>query len=354
VRLQHKTLRIKGATNGAGFALTVLAATLVAFITHSALWQYHYRAGQSLYNNAQAQKLPDETSVREALAHFEWCESKGFFPVATLEASLGSSMAYLGNLKDGLLHLRRAVELNPKLAGARYQFARTLQMSGDLEGAAREFKIVEKQDPSNLAAKHDLALVLASAGKVAESERILQEIAAKDPKNVELLLELASAQYKLADYPAAERTIRSALTNAPDSAAAHYNLGLVLLESSKAEAMKEFQKAVALDGSLIDPRAALAQTYSDEGRHAEAAKAFDGALALAPYDPGLLASWAHELKISGQIGGTIRRLIRSDPSDEPAWYHAAVLYKASGNASAANALYRRLAMRNPNLPSLQP
>jgi len=320
-RLQHKQLRMNGATTPAGYALLGLAGLLLIFTAHSTVWQYHYHEGNRLYAQAQSAKSPDkaEGATKAAMGHFGWCLANGFFPAANLEASLGSGFAFLGNLEKGEEHLRRAVELGPELAGARYQLARTLAARGKREEALAQLRKTVQADPRRIAARRDLALALSNSGKHVEALAYFEGLLETTPSDAELRLGYGSA----------------------------------LAESGKpAEAADALADAIRLNPAAIEPYIALARLEAGRENHAQAASLYETALGFAPFDRDLLRAWAGELKKSNQIDATIQKLVRSHPDDEAAWYRVALLYRAKGNLASAKSLHRRLAMRNPNLPPL--
>nr|MBA3726931.1 tetratricopeptide repeat protein [Armatimonadota bacterium] len=173
------------------------------------------------------------------------------------------------------------------------------------------------------------------------------------PKDAELRLAYAASLAESGKQAEAETQVRKAMADHPESTHVRFALGEILLRRGKTrEAAAAFADAVRLNPEAIEPYIALARLESGRKNHSASARHYEAALGIAPFNRNVLRAWADELKKSNQIDATIKRLVRSHPDDEASWYRAAVLYKSKGNLGAASSLYRRLSMRNPNLPPL--
>jgi len=85
------------------------------------------------------------------------------------------------------------------------------------------------------------------------------------------------------ELESAERTFRSAVRTAPDSAVAHSKLGVALAQQSRAdEAIAEFNADVALQPTYAPAYSNLGNVYREKGMLAEALAAYERALAIDP------------------------------------------------------------------------
>lgn len=104
----------------------------------------------------------------------------------------------------------------------------------------------------------------------------------------------------------AEGAFREALSSDPAYAAAHNNLGLVLLESRRVyEAAIEFSLAKKLAPRAVEPRLNLARLYQSVGWDKPAFAECEAALALDPENPDVLGSVA---EAALRMGGHDSRL----------------------------------------------
>jgi Tfp pilus assembly protein PilF len=95
----------------------------------------------------------------------------------------------------------------------------------------------------------------------------------------------------------AERYYRAALTSKPDLEDAALNLGALLLDGNRAdEAIEIWRKATTVrkDSAALQANLAMALTSKPDGE-ADATKAFDEAVKLAPNDPMILLSYGKAL-----------------------------------------------------------
>ena len=106
------------------------------------------------------------------------------------------------------------------------------------------------------------------------------------------------------DAPRAEASFRQALAHDPGCAAAHGNLGLILLEKRLFyEAAIEFSLARKLAPRAIEPRLNLARLYQCVGWHRLAISECEAALELEPDHP----------EVFGRLAEATLRLGKTDP-----------------------------------------
>ncbi len=105
--------------------------------------------------------------------------------------------------------------------------------------------------------------------------------------------------------------LRQALELNPGSAAAHANLGAVVLQQGRvAEAVKHLEDAVRLDPTNLQGLNTLSSAYAASGRFDRAVDLAEAALRLAP--PGPLAD-----EIRGRREAYLRNLKPRRAADEP-------------------------------------
>jgi Flp pilus assembly protein TadD len=131
-----------------------------------------------------------------------------------------------GQLNDSAVALREAIRLQPEFAGAHTTLAAVLRKLGDNQGAAAEGRL----------------------GSQMGKEQTNQQAATFATNSGRRLLNAG-------DMDGAISQFRSAINSMPNSAQAHYQLGLALMrKGDKGEAAKEFQQASALDPKLQSPQ----------------------------------------------------------------------------------------------------
>jgi tetratricopeptide (TPR) repeat protein len=140
--------------------------------------------------------------------------------------------------------------------------AACLEESGDANhyaAAEAEAKRARALDPTRISAWTTLAIVYASTGRWTELEATLKQASASVPDDrtpqyhaaVAILTGSARAQLPLAEALLREYLAQQPEGQAPSYAGAHWRLGLVLeKQGRKADAVRELQIAVQMDGSL--------------------------------------------------------------------------------------------------------
>lgn len=151
-------------------------------------------------------------------------------------------------------YLRSALKTNPDLAAAHYLLARALQLKSDATGAAIEFRQTKE-------------LTGRQADGVQSNRRSNEALDAA----------------RKGDPPSAERLLNEALKLKPDSAVAHYNLGLILADQGKyGEAERQIVEAISLAQAEARYYRELGRMAWREGKQEEARSAMQRAIDLDP------------------------------------------------------------------------
>ena len=163
-----------------------------------------------------------------------------------------------------------AIELRPDSMLAYLRRGQTYRRRGDrgdLDAAARDFRTAAMRDPTATRPLEELGDVnyqLQRYGRAADAyERGLR----LDDRSARLSHKLALARYRDGDIDAALTTTTQTLRLDDRMADAHYLLGMCLRARSRAtDAMRAFERAVALAPGLIPAREELADLYGAQGR----------------------------------------------------------------------------------------
>jgi len=128
-----------------------------------------------------------------------------------------------------------------------------------------------------------LGSVRVQAGDLAGGIDLYERARALMPHHVHVLVNLASLYRAAGRLEDARHTLAAALEVDPGLAAAHNNLGNVLLDlGERAAALRAYERATALDPAYPDPIAGLARLAADEHRLDDARALAERALQLAP------------------------------------------------------------------------
>lgn len=164
--------------------------------------------------------------------------------------NIGKALVQLGQLDSAIGSFNTAASLDPSDPTIYFNLGLAYNCRDDYETAFENYRHALVLDPHYVEARYTLAKALKDTGHTAESlaeyELVLQEF----PNHHRAMNGLATCCLAQHDSERALELLGRAISQAPESALAHYNLGLALnnLEQFD-EALHHFQEASRLDPS---------------------------------------------------------------------------------------------------------
>ncbi len=182
------------------------------------------------------------------------------------------------------------------------------------EGICRR---VLELNPGHMKAQRELAMVLVEMGRPEDAVDVLVDVLRADPHDAEALVILGNHYARRGGDPeTARKFLKRAAEISPEDPLAHNSLAALRFEAKQpAEALMEFDRALALDPDFGHARYGKPMVLMTEGRFVEARDALDGA--------GRLRSARVAALRSGRMGADerdvrARRLLRAgDPRAVP-------------------------------------
>lgn len=203
---------------------------------------------------AEGAPLP-EPVVQEPAPGQETAETAPPKPVqaspqaATLPASpLDEAKALLhrGEYLDAATKFRETIRDYPDLIDIRLELGDALAGLGDMDGALEEYRRVIQRDPQVTLAHLKIAMLLMAKRHWKEAQAALNTALAQQPSWPQVHYALGLVRYSLGDTAGAIEAFRRVVELKPDSADAHYQLGLLLKLTKKTrDAAVEFATAAA-------------------------------------------------------------------------------------------------------------
>jgi tetratricopeptide (TPR) repeat protein len=166
---------------------------------------------------------------------------------ATYVAGHALALGLSGDSDGALREYERAARMSP----ATYQraYARALEMAGKGQDAIREYEAAVQLQPDSVELLQELGGVLKRAGRDRDAAAALSRAADLDPGNTEIRQTLAALQEKAGNLTGAEATYRQILARDPTSVTARGRLAEVLLEQGRAdEAIAAYQAGLSQAG----------------------------------------------------------------------------------------------------------
>lgn len=159
---------------------------------------------------------------------------------------------------------------------------------GQIEEGMRHMRTLVRIQPNNAAAHHALGKALASLGNTVPARRHLEKALALDPDLLDSVLELARIAQKSGAPAHAEALLRDALARHPGHAALWNNLGTVCRRQGNAGAARvAWRRAIELDPRLAGPYCNLAMLEARAGYPARGLAILAEGLAANPQDASL-------------------------------------------------------------------
>jgi len=205
---------------------------------------------------------PDSAAYRSALAHALW---------------------RTGNRERAVAVHGDAARLDPRL---QVQYARTLELAGHPEEAAREYEAILVRSPDSPAVSEELGRLLYRSGNYADAAPHLQVAVASRPGDAVLRQELAYALDQGGDREQAATAYREVLESAPDAVIARSLLAENLFgRGQKSEALTLLEQGVERtpDAPLLHRE--LGSLLERSRKPEEAAAAYREYVKLAPNAP---------------------------------------------------------------------
>src|SRR3954447_11072228 len=308
----------------------------------------HYNYGAALwYSGAKTQSISElKTSVRLDPA------------AAASYALLGMGQREQGDLADSRLNLERAIALSPATAASFIDLGIVFLRQNLLQHAVAQFEAGLNAASAVPAPDWDAAITgLREAGSHGipspEVHNIIglmlgrkgsdtDQVVAEFNEALRLRPEYAEAHNNIGlvlaqngDDEKASNEFREAVRIRPDYADAHANLGAVLLLSDVDQAIRELEKAISIDPTLIKAQFNLAEAYGNSPSHGtpkqieQLRKIISIAPDFARAHLALGKAMLHEAKVSDAIV-ELRDATRLDPTSGEAHYQLGLALARSG------------------------
>ena len=131
--------------------------------------------------------------------------------------------------------------------------------NGDLDKAIAEYASLFNDHPKDVQVKKNYIQLLILKNRLDEATKLNNEVLKASPRDVDALVYRAQVQLRQHDAAGATESLQSALTNDPDNAVAHYQLGIAFdQQHNESRAESEWREAVRLRPDLTDAQRALA------------------------------------------------------------------------------------------------
>jgi tetratricopeptide (TPR) repeat protein len=275
---------------------------VAAFATHGrgcgALGQQHAVKSGGVRTNAnadllnRAKKLVQSGDPQGAIALLDTADLDG--PRSSdIHALKGVCLALLGRPVQSATEFDTAIALRPNYAPTYFSAGLAFASFNNVDRALDRLEAALKLDPKLPGARYNYALVLARAGRFAESDK-QAEIELDDARGkTESLLDLwrlkARDAYYQKNWPETIAAYRKALELDPDWPEAYGAMGEALFSLNRTqESLPLLQRSEALDADNAVTHSLLGKLYQDQGKREMAIAELELAQRLRPNDQEVL------------------------------------------------------------------
>jgi tetratricopeptide (TPR) repeat protein len=222
--------------------------------------------------------------------------------VADFHNNLGTALLDTGDMAGAMRAFMRALKLRPRYPDAMLNLANLCVREGKDEEAATCYRAVLALNPSNADAASNLGVVLRRQGRLDEAVASYRLAAQLRPDHADAHYNLGNALLAQATPDEAIASYQRAIAVRPNHAESHYNLGNALsAENRVADAAASFARALELRPGYFEASNNLGKALQGLGRHEEAMRCFDAALALAPEHADIHYNRSLLLLLTGRI-----------------------------------------------------
>lgn len=207
--------------------------------------------------------------------------SEPSYAIAYADAGIERQRA--GDLDAAARYYRMALEADPEWEPALYNLGVLLVQQGRLREAAEHLESALGSMQARSEAHYTLGVVYTNLGEPARAVPHFEQALRRQSGDARAQRDYGVALLLTGQLPVAEAALQKALFLAPDDPFAHYRLGEVYARAGRPdEAEASLRRAIVLDPSLADAHGSLGVLLLYQRSFDEAAAAFERALALRP------------------------------------------------------------------------
>jgi tetratricopeptide (TPR) repeat protein len=196
---------------------------------------------------------------------------------------LGVSLAALGNSKDAITELKRAIKINAQAPSYHANLGEILRQSGKLDEASSALEAAIKLDPNNAQALNNLGIISYENKNFSNAVEYYRKALELNPNMAEALNNLGNALRLTGDIDGALHAYQEALTQRAVYPEVYNNLGTLLQQDRKfEEAEHALRKAIQQNSQYVEAHNNLAQLLFAQKNEVEALRILGEALKFAP------------------------------------------------------------------------
>ena len=187
---------------------------------------------------------------------------------ATAHSNLGGALLNKGSVDEAIIHLRRAVAIEPDYQFGHYNLGTALLQIGQTNEAVSELRTALKINPNDPKAYYTLGNALSKKGEHDEAAASYERAVTLQPDFPDAQCNLANLLLEKGEIDRALAHYRAALQLEPNNPAAHYNLAVGLVHKGELDpAIDELKAALRIDPGYPDAEPLLRDLLARKEEH---------------------------------------------------------------------------------------
>jgi superkiller protein 3 len=266
--------------------------------------------------------------------------------------NLGNSYNEIGDTKQAMLALERAVEINPTLAESRMNLGNIYLKKDRTEDAIREYEAALEIDPGNAKTRNGLGNAYAKRGRLNEAISQYMRSVELDPDFIEAYKNLANAYCEQEKFGQAASQLRQAIILEPQDPNLYGQLGDVYRRMGDyEEGISQYKKALEKKGDVAEAHYGLALCYNKLDLVDDEVQEYKRALAIKPDMTAALTGLGNAYSKKQNYDAAIeqyKKAAQITPGDSTIHYNLGATYSNWGKyeqAATELRLTRKWAMR---------
>jgi len=264
---------------------------------------------------------------------------------------LGVSLNAMGQVKDGVAAIKRAIKLAPRVSAYHANLGEVQRLRGELGEATVALMEAVKLDPRNAQAHNNLGIVHYERKDYEAAVASYRQAIDLAPLFAEAHNNLGNSLRMTRDTAGAQHAYETALAVRDGYAEAYNNLGTLLGEQGKIEqAEHALKKAIQLNPRYVDAHHNLATILHGENRDVDALRSMADVLAFDPANEKCLLLTARiQMRRGSQEAAeqACRLVLQSNPDSSEAYATLGMLMHEDDRFDEAIALLETALRKNP-------
>ncbi len=341
--------------------LSILANTLISAGSQSSAqavyaqiialepWVYDHRLNLALLHDRQGHVDEAEAVLREAVRMEPKSERR--------HLTLADFLATRRSPEQGERALDEAEATLPSPISVRMARGALYQRTHQTAKARAVYQALaddQRGKPAGLDAQVRLATLHILDGQIEQAEALIQDVLRDNPRAIDALLVQGKLAMQKQDGRRAITAFRTIVKDQPENADGYLMLGEAYVLTQEPNLAREmFEKAIALNASLVRAQRALALLDLQDRRPVDAARRLDAILARDPNDAeslDLRLSIAVSTEDWPSADALVARLRQTRPNHYLTDMTEGAISEARHRYDDAGAFYERARVRNPNAP----